>query len=135
MPSEDDQDVPVVAGEKLAAISNATVKLLAEYTGRGPTRARTTISGRWVFITLEDTLTKGERQLAANGHGDWVLQTRKRFQAVMQSELEAAVERHTGREVVAFMSDNHIDPDVAVEAFMLAPDGDPLAAAEVSGET
>jgi uncharacterized protein YbcI len=134
MPSQADQDGSLIAGEKLAAISNATVRLLAEYTGRGPTRARTTISGRWVFITLEDTLTKGERQLAANGHGDWVLQTRKHFQSVMQAELQAAVERYTGRQVVAFMSDNHIDPDVAVEVFMLAPDGDPLASEEVSGE-
>ena len=41
------------------------------YTGRGPTRARTTISGDWVFVTLLDTMTKGERQLAANGEGDW----------------------------------------------------------------
>lgn len=135
MSAQHDPHAPIVGGEKLAAMSNAAVKVMAEYTGRGPTRARTTISGRWVFITLEDTLTKGERQLAANGHGDWVLETRKHFQSVMRAELEAAVKRYTGREVVAFMSDNHIEPDVAVAAFMLAPDGDALASEEVSGET
>jgi uncharacterized protein YbcI len=27
----------------------------------------------------------------------------------------------TGREVVAFMSNNHIDPDLGVEIFVLAP--------------
>jgi len=32
-----------------------------------------------------------------------------------------AVEKHTGRTVVAFMSDNHIDPDTAIEAFILEP--------------
>ena len=28
---------------------------------------------------------------------------------------------HTGREVVAFLSDHHIDPDIAVEVFILKP--------------
>src|SRR3954463_15721809 len=98
-------------GERLAAISNAAVQILAEHTGRGPTRARTTISGAWVFITLEDTLTKGERQLAANGQEDWVLQTRRRFQDIMRPALEAVVEKQLERRVIAFMSDNHIDPD------------------------
>lgn len=119
-------------GERLAAISNAAVQILAEHTGRGPTRARTTISGAWVFITLEDTLTKGERQLAANGQEDWVLQTRRRFQDIMRPALEAVVEKQLERRVIAFMSDNHIDPDVAVEVFVLSPDGDPLAAEDVS---
>ena len=33
----------------------------------------------------------------------------------------AAVERLSGRSVYAFLSDNHIDPDIAVETFVLAP--------------
>lgn len=115
-------------GEVARSISNDAVKLIAEYTGRGPTKARTTISGRWVFITLEDTLTKGERQLAANGHAEWVLDTRKRFQRIMRSDLEASVQKHTGHAVVGFMSDNNIDPDVGIEAFMLAVDSDDEAA-------
>jgi uncharacterized protein YbcI len=102
------------AGQIARSISNDAVRLIAEYTGRGPTKAHTTISGRWVFITLEDTLTKGERQLVANGHQDAVLATRKRYQSVMRADLQAAVTHHLGREVVAFMSDNHVDPDVAV---------------------
>ena len=119
-------------GEVARLISNEAVKLIAEYTGRGPTKARTTISGRWVFLTLEDTLTKGERQLAANGQEESVLDTRKRYQRIMRRALEATVERHTGRKVVAFMSDNHIDPDTGIEAFMLEPNGDGLADAETA---
>jgi uncharacterized protein YbcI len=118
------------AGQIARSISNDAVRLIADYTGRGPTKAHTTISGRWVFITLEDTLTKGERQLVANGHQDAVLATRKRYQSVMRADLQAAVTHHLGREVVAFMSDNHVDPDVAVEAFMLEPDGNELAAGD-----
>ena len=119
----------LTAGEVAQHISNDAVRLIAEYTGRGPTKARTTITGRWVFITLEDTLTKGERKLAANGQAEWVLDTRKRFQRIMRADLEAAVERHTGHAVIAFMSDNNVDPDVGIEAFMLARDEDGRAAA------
>ena len=36
------------------------------------------------------------------------------------AELVAGVEEITGRKVEAFLSDNHLDPDVAVETFVLA---------------
>src|SRR5689334_14981546 len=39
----------------------------------------------------------------------------------MRPELVAGVEALTGRRVIAFMSDNHVDPDVAVETFVLVP--------------
>lgn len=109
-------------GATTRAISNEAVRLIAEYSGRGPTKARTIISGDWVFITLADTLTKGECQLALNGQRDAVLAMRRSYQQVMRQELEATVTRHLGRRVIAFMSDNHIEPDVAVEAFLLEPE-------------
>jgi uncharacterized protein YbcI len=47
------------------------------------------------------------------------------YQQTMADEFKAAVERLTGRKVVAFISGNHIDPDIAVELFIL--DGAPGA--------
>jgi uncharacterized protein YbcI len=41
-----------------AAISRGAVQLLREYTGRGPTKARTTINHDSVMIVLGDTLTR-----------------------------------------------------------------------------
>ncbi len=113
-------------GEVGASISRDTVKLLREYTGRGPTKARTHITNNLVTVVLEDTLTMGERSLVREGEVDLVLKTRKAFQRTMGAQLIAAVERHTGRKVHAFLSDNHVDPDVAVESFVLEPrpDGD-----------
>jgi uncharacterized protein YbcI len=105
-------------------ISRRSVQLLREYTGRGPTKARTVINHDSVMILLEDTLTKGERKLAELGKGEHVLQTRHQFQVVMRDELVRVVEEETGRQVIAFMSDNHIDPDVAAEVFVLEPGGD-----------
>jgi uncharacterized protein YbcI len=104
-------------------ICDTAVRLLREYTGRGPTKAKATIDGDSVMILLGDTLTRGERQLAATGKAERVLQVRHDFQMVMRDELVKAVEDATGRKVIAFMSQNHIDPDLAVEVFVLQPDG------------
>jgi uncharacterized protein YbcI len=108
-------------GSPSAEISRAAVQLLREYTGRGPTRARTTINTDSVMIVLGDTLTKGERKLAESGKAERVREVRHDFQLVMREELVAMVERMLDRKVVAFMSDNHLDPDLAVEVFILEP--------------
>ena len=102
-----------------AAISNAVVGLLGEHLGRGPTRARAIHNGKFVLCVLEDTMTKAERNLAQRGKEEFVLEMRHAFQETMQEDLTAAVERLTGRKVVAFLSANHIEPDVAAEVFVL----------------
>jgi uncharacterized protein YbcI len=109
------------AGPRAAAISNAMVQLLHEYTGRGPTRARTTIGDDLVVCVLADTLTKSERKLVDAGEEHIVLEERSAFQRLIREEAISAVESVTGRIVKAFMSNNHIDPDVAVETFVLVP--------------
>jgi hypothetical protein len=43
----------------------------------------------------------------------------------MREELAGGVAQITGRDVVAFMSANHIDPDVGVEVFILAAEEAP----------
>ena len=42
----------------------------------------------------------------------------------METDLSREIEELTGRKVVGFMSDNHIDPDLAVEVFVLEPRAD-----------
>ena len=107
------------AGSLSAAISNAVVGLLHEYTGRGPTHARTTIGPETIVVTLRDCLTKAERTLAERGQQLEVLAMRRAFQDTMRQELVAAVEALTGRTVEAFLSDNLHEPDVAVEIFLM----------------
>jgi uncharacterized protein YbcI len=104
-----------------ATISHVVVRIVSEYTGRGPTKAWTSISGDLVTCLMRDTLTRGERSLVADGRAQLVLDMRKAFQATMREDLIAGVEEATGRTVIGFMSDNHIDPDLAIEAFVLAP--------------
>ena len=111
-------------GELGASISTAVVHLLAERTGRGPTKAKTTLGPNGIFVVLEDTLTRGERTLVDAGEQAAVLDLRSRWQRVMRVEMSDKVEELTGRKVVGFMSDNHIDPDLAVEVFVLEPEAE-----------
>ena len=108
-------------GELAAAISNAVVRELARATGRGPTKARTTLGENAVFVVLQDTFTRGEQTLADTGGGNAVLDLRRRWRRVMETQMRSEVENLTGRRVIGFMGDNHIDPDLAVEVFVLEP--------------
>ena len=104
-----------------AKIATSAVQLLHQYTGRGPTKAKTTVTEHMVTILLADTLTTGERTLVDYGHADRVLQARSDFQNAMRDDLVGLVERELDLKVIAFMSQNHIDPDLAVEVFVLEP--------------
>ncbi|MEO6858788.1 MAG: Na-translocating system protein MpsC family protein [Solirubrobacteraceae bacterium] len=104
-----------------AAISNAMVGVLHAYTGRGPTRARTTIGDDLIVCVLASTLTRGEQSLVRNGKQDVVLAGRRAYQETMEADAIGAIQDLSGRRVVAFMSSNHIDPDLAVEVFILEP--------------
>ena len=117
-------------GSLTAAISNAVVRIMSEYTGRGPTKARTSIRDDVVLVLMHDTLTKAERTLLAAGQRDFVLTTRHLFQTTMADDLVAAVEMLTERKVAAFMSANHVDPDMAGELFVLEPRPDDDAYAQ-----
>jgi uncharacterized protein YbcI len=108
-------------GQTAQAISQAVVRLVRDYTGRGPTQAQTTINDNVIVVVLRDTLLKAERSLVADGQAHAVMDMRRRFQGTMRRELVAAVTEHSGRTVEAFLSDNTIDPDVAVEVFVLKP--------------
>jgi uncharacterized protein YbcI len=125
----------VVAGSVAADISNAVVRLLSEYTGRGPTKARTHINEDLITVVLRDTLTKGERSLVAAGKSDVVMTTRIAYQQAMKTDLVSAVERCSDRTVAAFLSENHIDPDIAIESFVLEPRaGETASTADLDGD-
>ena len=110
-------------GSLSAAISNHIVRLFAEYTGRGPTKARTTIRDNVVVCITEDDMTKAERRLTQEGEGELVVTVRRRFQSTMRDDLVGGVELLTGRRVVAFLSDHDAGADMAAEVFVL--DGAP----------
>jgi uncharacterized protein YbcI len=98
------------------------VQTLHHYSGRGPTKAQTVIGRNSVHCILGDTLTTAERTLAEAGHEEEVLLGRKRMQEVMRPHLVVKVEKLMQRKVIAFVSENHINPDFGIESFVLEPE-------------
>jgi uncharacterized protein YbcI len=109
----------LTGGELNAAVTRAVVRLHREHTGRGPTRAQAFYRGNVMVVIMYDALTRAEGSLAGSGRTDMVLQVRMAFQDTMRAELIALVESFTGCAVEAFMSTNHIQPDMAAEIFVL----------------
>jgi uncharacterized protein YbcI len=117
--TEQTEQEHATGGSLQMAISNAIVRLLREYTGRGPTKSRTTIRDNVVLVMLEQTLTKGEESLVRKGRVDKVIDIRHEFQEAMREESVAKVAELTGRKVLAMLSANHVNPDLGAEIFVL----------------
>jgi uncharacterized protein YbcI len=100
-------------------ISRAMVALFKEYTGRGPTSARTYIHDDLVVCLFHDLMTQAERTLAEDDHQALVQEFRRTFQGSLRDDAITEIERLTGRKVSAFMSDHAIEPDFATEVFVL----------------
>jgi uncharacterized protein YbcI len=108
-------------GEALAAISNGLTHLHVRFFGRGPAKAKTIAAGDLVVCVLWDGFTTVEQTLLERGEKEAVEAFRRTFQSTMEAQFTEVVEKATGRKVNAYMSQVHVDPDVAVELFMLAP--------------
>ncbi len=108
-------------GESLAAISNGLAHLHMRFYGRGPAQVKTHLVEDIVVCVLSDGFTTVERTLLARGEGAAVEAFRRTFQETMEEQFCEVVEEATGRRVRAYMSQVHVDPDVAVEVFMLEP--------------
>ncbi|MGH2884815.1 MAG: Na-translocating system protein MpsC family protein [Solirubrobacteraceae bacterium] len=119
-----DPDARANGGQLASAISNRVVRVISEYTGRGPTMARAYLHDDLISVVVRDSLSKGERSLVADGKTEVVLGMRRHYQKAMRRDLVGAVEELTGREVIAFFSANHVEPDAALESFLLAPRAD-----------
>jgi len=108
-------------GEALARISTKLVQLHSRYYGKGPTKAKTHMVDDTVICILRDGFTTVERTLIDQGELEPVYDMRRSFQGAMEESFRAVVEEATGRKVIAYMSQIHTDPDLAVEVFVLEP--------------
>ena len=109
----------LTGGELNAAVTSALVGIHTEYLGRGPRTASTFHHDNVIVTLMHEVLTRAEKALAQTNRDDAVTNIRHLFQKTMQADFAAAVERLTGRTVTAFISGNHVDPDIAAEVFIL----------------
>jgi uncharacterized protein YbcI len=109
----------LTGGRLNAAITRAVVRSHSEHAGRGPTKATAFFHDNVIVVVLEQTMTRSERSLAASGRLDAVHDVRQELQRAMRADLVSAIEALTGCTVSAFMGDNCVEPDLAVELFVL----------------
>jgi uncharacterized protein YbcI len=109
----------MTGGELNAAVTSALVGIHMETLGRGPRSASTFHHGPVVVTLMRDVLTPAEKSIAQDGRDGEVMRIRQLFQQTMQPSFREAVERLTGRRVLAIISGNHVDPDIAAGVFVL----------------
>jgi uncharacterized protein YbcI len=101
-------------------ISREIVGLFKKYVGRGP--------------TLHDTMTRGEQTLKEEDEEEKLRDLRKIFQGAFRDEAVSAIERATGRRVIAFLSDHAVEPDWSAEVFVLERTGAPTEVSDPRAE-
>jgi uncharacterized protein YbcI len=111
---------PPLSGEELLDAVTESMVALHERYYRAPATAKTQMLGDdllacvlgGVYTEVEKTMIELERRTV-------VQETRSAFQDAMQQKFIDEVERLSGREVLAFISNRHIGPDIEVEIFVL----------------
>lgn len=112
---------PRAPGELNAALANEIGRIVADYSGRGPTRSRAFIDHDVVVCMLQDGATVAERRLITGGRAELVRARRDVLSRLMEPELVECVERLTGRTVLSFLAGSDTPGASSVEVFLLAP--------------
>ena len=98
-------------GQLLAAISTSVVAILREHYGRGPMKAKTYALDDIIVVVMRGSgFTPLEQTIMDSGNPDRIVDMRHDFQHMMTSQFTETIERLTGRKVLAFLSQAHVDP-------------------------
>jgi uncharacterized protein YbcI len=116
----EDSEARLAGGKLLAAISTSIVGIIREHYGRGPMCAKTYALDDIIFVVMRGSgFTPLEQTIMDSGQPGRVIAMREDFQRVMEDRYRRTIEELTGRNVVAFLSQAHVDPDVTVEIFFI----------------
>ena len=111
---------PLAGGRLLSEITNRIVSLMREHYGRGPIKAKTYVLDNLIVCVLSDGgFTAIERTMIGGGEPERVLEMRRDFQRMMKVRYSEMIEELTGRKVLAFLSQAHVEPDLTVEMFLM----------------
>lgn len=106
----------------LVAVTAEMVALHQRYHHREPVTAKTLLLGEDLLAcVLGGVYTDVEKTMIELQRGTIVQEVRSAFQTAMQHRFISAVERLSGRDVLAFISNQHVGPDMEIELFVLRP--------------
>ncbi len=109
----------LVGGRLMAEITNRIVAFMREHYGRGPIKAKTYVLDNLIVCVLTDGFIAIERTMMAGGQSERVLEMRRDFQQLMKVRYTEMIEELTGRKVLAFLSQAHVEPDLTIEMFLM----------------
>jgi uncharacterized protein YbcI len=119
-PPAQSTSAPLGGGHLLAAISTRIVAILREHYGRGPMKAKTYVLDDLIVVVMRGSgFTSLEQTIMDSGEPDRVVAMRHDFQRMMTKSFSETIEELTGRNVVAFLSQAHVDPDITMEIFFV----------------
>jgi uncharacterized protein YbcI len=72
-----------------------------------------------IVCVLRNGFTAHEQTIAEGGDMGRVIEMRQDFQRLMETKYRETIESITGRKVVAFLSQAHLEPDITLEIFFL----------------
>jgi uncharacterized protein YbcI len=114
------KEVRLGGGQLLAAISNRIVAILRDHYGRGPMKAKTYAIDDIIVVVMRGSgFTPLEQTIMNSGEPDRVVAMRHDFQHMMAERFKDTIEELTGRNVVAFLSQAHVEPDITMEIFFI----------------
>jgi uncharacterized protein YbcI len=113
-------EVPLSGGHLLAAISKSVVGIMHDHYGRGPMKAKTYALDDLIVVVMRGSgYTALEQTIMDSGEPDRVIAMREDFQRVMETRYKKTIKELTGRNVVAFLSQAHVEPDITMEIFFM----------------
>jgi uncharacterized protein YbcI len=114
---------PLSGDELLAAVTDSMVALHKRYHHREPVTAKTTLlEDDLLACVLGGVYSDVEKTMIELQKAPVVKDVRSAFQIAMKDRFVDEVQRLSGREVVAFISNSHVGPDLEIELFFLAPE-------------
>jgi uncharacterized protein YbcI len=123
----------LAGGQLLAAISTSIVGILRDRYGRGPMKAKTYALDDIIVVVMRGSgFTALEQTIMDSGAPDRVVDMRHEFQHMMAKRYTETIEKLTGRKVVAFLSQAHVEPDITMEIFFVDGPLDGFGAVEIT---
>ena len=113
---------PLKGEDMLDAVTKAMVALHERYHHRAPVTAKTRMLGDDLLVcVLGGVYTDVEKTMIELQRSTVVHETRRAFQNAIERTFIAEVERLSGRDVLSFIPNHHVGPDLEVNLFMLRP--------------
>jgi uncharacterized protein YbcI len=111
---------PLHGEELLAAVTEEMVAMHERYHHRVPATAKTQLlENDLLAVVMGGVYTDVEKTMIELQRATLVQETRSAFQEAMQQRFIESIERLSGREVLAFISNSHVGPDIEIELFVL----------------